>query len=398
MGVKNIVKRVGDRAGNRIAKLSELSTYQVEEVQLQREQYLLAEPDPNDEIAIERTERLMAASSIEIFNAYLPQIKDLYIPIAKDAEYGETFDALHNIRYFNITKWVTDSKENSLEKLVNVYAVLSNEDCNIALVFNRTRIGTNVYLAVVNTQNAGSNVDSEIYKDRLIEAIRGNFPGAEWKVDDEGKGIGIIPCLKNDKAYSIATASNIPTEKSEKFISQTIEKLLDGIVPQSKKTEYTIVLLATPIKDVEERKLKLGEFYSGLAPYAQWQTDYHFMDNQAFGSSATVGVNVGASAGIQNGTSSSITDTDSTTDSSSRTDTESQSDTQTDGTSNAESSSSAHSDGTSDVTTTSDGTSGSTGTTSTSSSGISNAEGTFSNSNWNAGVQPFGIGGGGGHG
>lgn len=60
MGIKNAIKRVGDRAGNRVAKLSELSTYQVENVQLQREQYLLEEPDPTDEIAVERTERMMA--------------------------------------------------------------------------------------------------------------------------------------------------------------------------------------------------------------------------------------------------------------------------------------------------------------------------------------------------
>jgi len=304
MGVKNLVKRVGDRAGNRVAKLAELSSEQVERVQLQREQYLLEEPDPTDVNAVERTERMMAASSIEIFNAYLPQIKELYLPVEKDAEYGMAFDPAHNIRYFNITKWVTDTKENSLEKLVNVYAVLSNEDCNIALVFNRKRERTDVYLAVVNLKNANNNVDSEIYKSRLIEAIRGNFPGAEWT----NEGIGILPCMDNDRVYSVATASNIPTEKSEKFISQTIEKLLDGIIPETKKTEYTIVLLATPIKDVEQRKLKLGEFYSGLVPYSSWQTDYHFMDNQMFGSSATVGVNVGASAGIQGGRNSAITD------------------------------------------------------------------------------------------
>ena len=94
-------------------------------------------------------------------------------------------------------------------------------------MFNRTQKGTNVYLAVVNTANADNNVNTNSYKNRLIEAIRGNFPGAEW--GDEG--IGIIPCMKNDRAYSVATASNIPTEKSEKFISQTIEKLLDGIIP-----------------------------------------------------------------------------------------------------------------------------------------------------------------------
>lgn len=365
MGVKNIVKRIGARAGNRVAMLSQLSPSQIEDVQEQREKYLLQMPDPKDKNAVAITEKMMAASSIEIFNAYLSQIKDLYLPINKEAEYDAPFDALHNIRYINITKWVTDTKENNLEKLVNVYAVLSNEDCNIALVFNRSRIGTNVYLAVVNTHNDNNNVNVDIYKSRIIEAIRGNFPGSEW--DDQG--IGILPCLDNDKPYSVATASNIPTEKSEKFISQTIEKLLDGVIPETRKTEYTIVLLATPIKDVEERKMKLGEFYSGLAPYASWQTDYHFMDNQAFGSSATVGVNVGASAGIQNGTNSSITDTGSRTANSSETDTDSQSSTTTDGTSTADSQSSAHTDGTNESTTNTEGTSGSEATSRTTTTG-----------------------------
>ena len=174
------------------------------------------------------------------------------------------------------------------------------------------------------------------------------------KDSDENKGI--IPFLDNDKPYTVAAASNIPTEKSEKFISQTIEKLLDGIVPESKRTEYTLVLLATPIKDVEERKLKLGEFYSGLKPYESWQTSFQFDDMQSFGSSATVGVNVGVSAGIQNGQNSTITDTEGTTDSSSRTDTQSGSQTDTAGTSAAESESNAHSDGISDSTTDTSGT------------------------------------------
>lgn len=353
MGVKNIVKKVGEKAGNRVAKLSSLSPNQVESIQLQRENYLLEMPDPKDEVARTCTERMMAASSIEIFNAYLPQLKELYLPVNKDAEYDRPFDVEHNIRYFNITKWVTDKKENNLEKLVNVYAVLSNEDCNIALVFNRTQKDTNIYLAVVNIQNTDNNVNVEMYKSRLIEAIRGNFPGAEW--NDEG--IGIIPCLNNERAYSVASTSNIPTEKSEKFISQTIEKLLDGIVPDTKKKEYTIVLLATPIKDVEDRKLKLGEFYSGMAPYASWTTDYRYTENKSTGSTATVGVNVGASAGIQNGQNYSTTNTDGTSDSLATTNTDSQSGTVTEGTSNAESSSSAHTDGTSNTTTNTSGSS-----------------------------------------
>lgn len=369
MGIKNVVKRIGDRAGNRVAKLSELSSAQVERVQSEREQYLLEKPDPNDPHQVELTQRMLSASSVEIFNAYLPQIKELYLPIEKNAEYGDAvFDVAHNIRYVNITKWVTDQKENSLEKLVNVYAVLADEERNIALVFNRTKTETNVYLAVVNLRNEQSNVSVEAYKRRLVEAIRGNFPGAEWAND----GVGIIPCLNNDKPYSVAMASNIPTEKSEKFVSQTIEKLLDGIVPESKQTEYTIVLLATPILDVEDRKMKLGEFYTGLSPYASWQTDFHFTDNQAFGSSATVGVNVGASAGIQNGRNSSITDTEGNTDSSSKTDTESTSDTSTSGTSTAEANSTSHSDGTTSTETKTSGNSGSSASTRTETRGSSN--------------------------
>lgn len=353
MGIKNVVKNIGIKAGNSVAKLSSLSPAQVENVQLLREKYLLEMPDPNDFTAQKQTERLMAASSVEIFNAYLPQIKDLYLPVDNKAEHGRDFDDGHNIRYINITKWVTDKKENNLEKLVNVYAVLSNEDCNIALVFNRKQNVTNVYLAVVNNRNSKSSTDVENYKEQMIEAIRGNFPGAEWKED----GMGMLPCFSNDKAYSVASASNIPTEKSEKFISQTIEKLIDGIIPETNKKEYTIVLLATPILDVEDRKLRLGEFYSGMAPYASWTTSFQRTESEGLSASAVVGVNVGASAGVQNGVNNSVADSKGTSDNSATTETESESDTETVSKSLTENESESDAAGTSETVTTAEGSS-----------------------------------------
>lgn len=354
MGVKSIVRRIGEKTGDKVAQLSKLSPAQIVDVQAKREEYLLEMPKADDEVARALTEKMMAAASIEVFNAFLPQIKELHLPMIEEAEYDEAFDVDFNIRYFNITKWVTDKKENNLEKLVNVYAVLSNEDCNIALIFNRTQTKTNVYLAVINLRNGNNKVDADLYRDRLKSAIQGNFPGAEVKND----GIGIVPCLDNDKVYSVATASNIPTEKSEKFVSQTIEKLLDGIIPDSSKKEYTIVLLATPILDVEERKLRLGEFYSGLKPYAEWQQDFHYTDSVAHGSSATVGVNVGASAGVQNGQSSGQTVTDGTTDNQSVTNTQNESDSVAEGNSQAKSQSQSHSEGTNESTSDTQGTSG----------------------------------------
>ena len=320
MGITTLIARGAQKGADKIAKLSSLSPGQLESVQKQRDAYLLEKPDPNDSESIELTGRLLASASTEIFNAYLPQISKIYVPIDKNAEYEKGFKTDSNIRYINITKWVVDSEENSLEKLINVYEVLSNEECNIGLIFHRSNLKTEVYLSVSNLKNADNKSDVNSLMTRLISAINGNFPGSEFFVKEETETEpcekysyeGTISCLRNIENFSVASITNIPTEKSEKFISQTIEKLLDGIVPSNDgHSDYTIILLATPIPDIEERKLHLAELYSGLVPYAEWQTNFTFTDTSSTSSSATLGINVGASAGVQNGTNQSLAQNDS---------------------------------------------------------------------------------------
>lgn len=313
MGIKSRIVKAAGKAGDAIAKVSALSPEQLDKVQAKREEYLSQMPDPNDSAATELTRRLIASCGVEIHSAYLPQIEQFYSPVDPSVEYGEAFDSAHNIRFIEITKWVIDPKENDLDKLISVYDVLSNGDCNIALIFNRTKERSHVYLAVSDASNSTSNVGADNYKKRLCDAIKGNFPGSEFT---DG-GTGRVPCLKGNEPLSVATVSNIPTEKSERFISQTIEKLLDGIVPSRRSEEYTIILLATPILDVEERKLRLAELYTALAPYAGWQTDFHYNETDSTMSMATVGVNAGVSAGTQQGANTSLAGTSSVTDSSS---------------------------------------------------------------------------------
>lgn len=311
MGIKNLIKRAGGKAADTINKLSTLSPEQVKHVEELREMYLSEVPDPSDSVAEELTEKLLAVCGVEIYNAYLPQLNELYVPIEREAEYdGEKLNVSHNIRYCNITKWVSDKKENNIEKLINVYQVLSNEECNIALIFNRTCQETDVYLAVLNTANDNNNVKANNFRDRLVDAIKGNCPGVEINNGSEL----VPPCFDDNKAYSVATATNIPTEKSEKFISQTIEKLLDGTVPSDNGEEYTLVLLATPILDVEERKLHLTDIYTALAPYASWQTNFQYTESDSTGSMALFGVNAGINAGVQSGTNRSDARTRGTTD------------------------------------------------------------------------------------
>ena len=327
MGIKNFLVKKGMKAADTISKLSTLSKDELEKVEYRKSVYLSQMPSSDDEAAEELTRRLLAAESIEIYNEYLRHLRDYYVPLDRKIEYDEEFRTAYNIRYFNITKWVNDKRENSLEKLVNVYEVLSNEECNIALVFHRSTETTRVYLAVTNTQNADSNVNVENYRQRLAEAIRGNFPGAEWT--DDGC-IGALPCIRKNVAYSVASASNIPAEKSEKFVSQTIEKLLDGIIPDTHTKEYILILLATPIKDVENRKLRLAELYTGLAPYSSWQTNYTFTESDTLTSNATFGINAGVSAGMQAGRNASVANTQGETNSESKTETDSNNRTETD--------------------------------------------------------------------
>lgn len=377
MGIKNAIMRAADKAGSAVATVSVLSSSQLDEVDKKRTAYLSEKPNPADEQAVELTNRLLATAAVELHNAYLPQLRNVYAPIDPSIEYPMGFNADNNIRFMNITKWIVDPNEDSLEKLVNVYDVLSDEECNIALIFNRTSASTEVFLAVVNSDNACDNIDADNFSRRMSDALRGNFPGSEVGPANRGP----IPCLDNRRLSSVAAVSNIPAEKNEKFVTQTIEKVLDGIVPGRPSEDYTIVLLATPIHDIESRKLRLAELHTLLTPYASWTTNYTYHQNDSIGSSATIGINAGVSAGRQVGNNQAVAqnynETDSTngsisessnesvTDSS--TSTESITDTVTDGRNESSSGgvnlvvSASHTESSSHSTSTAKGTSSSTG-------------------------------------
>lgn len=313
MSIRQIVSRTVNKAvnsaGNAVSKASSLSEHQLEAAEELRRQYLEEMPDPGDPEALSAAQKMLAASGMEIFQAYLPDVSSVYSPLEQDVEYQGSFIPEYNIRCIRLTQWISDKKENQLEKLVGVYEVLSQEDCNVALIFHRTTKKTDVYLGVVNLNNDTSNVTADTLKRRLEDALRGSFPGSRWENETE---YGIPDFLKKERDYSIASAANIPNLKSEKFLSQTIEKLLDGIVPQKRQQEYTLVLLASPVFDVRERKLQLARQYSNLLPFASWQTSYMVSESIGHGSSAMINFNLGSNTGTQTsqGTTNSTSQTD----------------------------------------------------------------------------------------
>ena len=290
--------KAADTGANIVAKASSLSSEQLRNIEERRRRFMSEKPDTDPE----GIKRLLGSYAIEAYEAYLPQISHLYEPL--ELEIGDDEKTLLNrIRYFEITKWVSDPSEDSLEKLINVYQVVSRDSCNIALIYDRKRTGCSVYLAVISTDSEDKPQIVSALEDRIVAAMKGNFPGVEIKQRKKNLklkdlyGIGMLDCLKDTDDYSVAAVSNIATEKAHDFSTQSMEKLLDGICPQNEDEEYTIVLLATPVMEQLERKNELSELYSKLAPYAGWQTNFTLTEVNTNGSHATVGVNLGASAG-----------------------------------------------------------------------------------------------------
>lgn len=387
-GAGKVGSKIANKGGNIVAKASGLSSAQLEKIEEKRNAYLTEKPETDPESIA----RLLGSYAIEAYEAYLPQLSELYKPMF----IGEVDDerSLDNrIRYFEVTKWVTDPTEDNLDKLTNMYHVLSEENCNIALIFNRRVNGTTVYFAVVNNSEKDTPHIADMFGKRLESSLLGNFPGAEIKKLPHDKlNAGIIPVLKDIKNSSVAIVSNIASEKSEKFISQSMEKLIDGIVPSSELEEYTIVLLATPMKEQLERKNALSDLYSRLAPFSAWSTTFTLSEATAVGSSATFGANLGGSAGRQ------IGDTATTGTNSSRGTTDSDSTAHTDSTNNSttDGTNSSTSSGTSDSTNQSTSQGTSTNISTANMTGENSSVTDTDSATGNINITPFGLGGSGG--
>ncbi|MFV0520078.1 MAG: ATP-binding protein [Lachnospirales bacterium] len=309
MGIKkqdNIFDKVKNSINNGIDSGAVLTPRQVEEINKRRKEYLDSVPNMDSDKSSEIVSRNIGAISVEIYQAYLEKLKVAYLPIDINIV---GIEEINRIRYFDITKWVTDKEEKSLDKLSNVYQVLNEDDCNIALIYNRTKEKCNITLAVVNTNEEQSDPNIiRTYNERLLNAIYGNFPGVEIKVsskEDKDFGYGIPENLKSashvvneeNEVKSVAIVSNLASEKSEGFVSQSMEKLLDGIVPKNKSEEYTIILLAKPVCEQMENKNRLFDLYTQLSPYASWQTNFTCTEGENVGNGYAAGGNVGLGVG-----------------------------------------------------------------------------------------------------
>lgn len=295
-GAKNVAIKGAKKAAGGVAKMAVLSPYEVEAIDAQRREYLEEKRNDKD-TAKEAVSRSLQSIAIEVTQTYLPRLDSIYLPVRWESE---SFSVENRIRYFDVTKWVVDSSEKSLDKLTNLYQVLSKEDCSVALIYTRRMDGCSVTLAVANLGESDQPYIAHNLCERLRQALQGNFPGVE--LPPQSKAGTPVPLQNASSTDTLVAVSNLASERSEDFVSQSIEKLLDGVVPKSKEEEYTVVLLAQPSFNLEARRDRIYELYSVLSPYATWQESSSTNESLTKTASASVGLQLGAHWGKQFGT------------------------------------------------------------------------------------------------
>lgn len=184
-----------------------------------------------------------------------------------------------NIRALRIKRLVYDKEESFSDCLQNAFSVFSDSGNTLALVFNRFMDRTEIY-ALVRNDGQGKNEESKANIGLLQDSLCGNFVGADLEVIEEKHGGNDTKRIFFDgdesfvdKIESIAAVCNIPSAKSEDYLSQNIEKLFNGIVPHKADEWYSVIIFAESLttETIHQMREGLEEMATSIFPFRQHQ-------------------------------------------------------------------------------------------------------------------------------
>ncbi|MCL2157800.1 MAG: DUF87 domain-containing protein [Oscillospiraceae bacterium] len=185
--------------------------------------------------------------------------------------------AASNISMYKINKIMYNEKEDSYEKLTNVFSALHSFVSGVTMIIKSDGKEIGLYLCT-----SDSNKDKETAGRLLASNIKGQFSGSEIiKVDNilEDmcqakiiKSVSIIPGKRNEE-----------THRQRDFSAQGFEKLIDSLI--GKKYTLFVVSQKVPSDIIEDYKNGLENISTLLSPYAKESASY------AYNSSQTVGYN-----------------------------------------------------------------------------------------------------------
>ena len=197
--------------------------------------------------------------------AYMQRLRSEYEVLLPE----QSISYASNIRALKVQCWVFDQDENPGECFKNVLSIFADGEHTLALVVKRTPKAAEMYFVLKN-EGSGRNEKSKGDIELLRDSLRGNFPGTKIELIDVHHAQEIFAFAD---ATSVAVLENTPSAYSEDYITQGLDKLLNGIVPQSDEESYSVVFLAESLGTEQIREILSGyeDIATALAPFMGYQ-------------------------------------------------------------------------------------------------------------------------------
>lgn len=238
--------------------------------------------------------------SYTLDKAYMSRLKSEYGVYFFDEKYNkeENISYEDNIRILKINRWVFNRKEKIGECFKNVLSLFADGDHTVALVINRTVNKVDTYFVIKN-EGKGRNEDSISNIEMLESSLKGNFPGTAI---ERPEGKNNIDCIKNIFSDidigSISIMTNTPSRYSEDYVTQGLDKLLNGVIPKNDKENYSVIFLAESLTQENIRDIISG--YEDIATAIYPFSNQQFQDGISNGITETESFSLANSNSISN--------------------------------------------------------------------------------------------------
>ena len=248
----------------------------------------------------------------EVMKGYVTRLNQLSI-IEPEKTLDESMD---DIQFFRITELVYQEDEFSVDKLAMVYQALSNSPCTLALMLKSDGERTEFYLGARPYGDKSSGNLRQMFEQSLL----GFFPGSRisnYYNEQLKKSIDSLDVQCISSVTCIADYKQNEEALSNKGFIQGLEKFVYTM--QGKK--YTAILIADSVghDDLMRRKREYEQIYTQVSPFVNMQMNFTVSD----GGSSSVGNSEGTSTSLSRtqtqGTATSSTDSRSQTTGSSET-------------------------------------------------------------------------------
>jgi len=195
---------------------------------------------------------------------------DKYFCLPYSDTFGRDISYSDNIRTCRVFRWVYNKDEKPGEALKNVLGTFADGENTIALVIHRKPSSVEVYFVVKNAIQGG-NEQSKNSGDLLKKSLIGNFQGSNISDVYTSKETENVFNFKSFKSVSVL--SNMPSQYTENYNTQGLDKIVESVVPEDEKDSYVIVFLADSLSlsNIRETLSGYEELATAIQPYLEYQ-------------------------------------------------------------------------------------------------------------------------------